>query len=111
VSALSAAISFDKPTAPYAPVDLTTLPKNYPSEKRKSDKVINFEIAAKTYRIEGFSNAIKHDRKNALAWFNRGRAYLDAKNYPAAVEDFDEAIRLNKNDPRFINGRGVAYFY
>ncbi len=95
----------------YAPIDLTVLPKDYPEKKRDSADIINFEIVGKTYRIDRFSEAIKHDPSGAIAWFNRGRAYFDAREYRHALLDFDKAISLNRNDPRFFNGRGLAYYY
>ena len=44
----------------------------------------------------------------AVAFNNRGVAY-DVKGQPdRAIDDFDEAVRLNPNFPEAFNGRGVA---
>ncbi len=91
------------------PVDLATLPKDYPAGKRESAEIINFAIASKTYRIDRFSEAIKRDHENALAWFNRGTALLDVRNYRAAIKDFSRAIELDPTDRGSYNNRGIAY--
>ena len=95
----------------YALIDLTTLPKNYPAQKRQSAEIVNFEIAQRSYRIEKFTDAIERDPQSALACFNRGLALLDAKDYRRAIEDFSRAISLDENNPQFYNARGSAYFY
>lgn len=49
------------------------------------------------------------DRNLAVSFFHRGRAYSRMQEYDRAVQDFDEAIRL---DPDFLNAffqRGDAY--
>ena len=95
----------------YAPIDETTLPKDYPAKKRESAEIINIEIARENKRLEKFNEAIELDDKSALAWFNRGRYYLDSKDYRRAIEDFDEAIRLDDTNAQFYNARGFTYFH
>jgi tetratricopeptide (TPR) repeat protein len=59
--------------------------------------------------VAEFSKAISLDPKCAKAFYNRGCAYRDLKNYPAAIEDFSRAIQL---DPGFANAyinRGSAF--
>ncbi len=49
------------------------------------------------------------DRNLAVSFFHRGRAYFRMQEYDRAVQDFDEAIRL---DPSFLNAffqRGDVY--
>ena len=41
--------------------------------------------------------------------FNLGLTYLDLGQYERAIEDFDEAIRLNPQSAIAYNNRGVAY--
>jgi tetratricopeptide (TPR) repeat protein len=94
----------------YTPIDEMALPKNCPADTLNSAKIINFEISSETYRIEKFTEAIQLDDKNALAWFNRGRAYIEARNYREALKDFNEAISRDEGNPRFQNGRGTAYY-
>jgi tetratricopeptide (TPR) repeat protein len=44
------------------------------------------------------------DPSNALAFDSRGRAYGDAGEYDRAIQDFDQAIRLDRNNaPAFGN--------
>ena len=46
----------------------------------------------------------------AVAFFNRGNAYLEGKGQPdRAIQDFDQAIRLNPNYAEAFKGRGFAY--
>jgi len=96
-------------TTSYRPVDLSIFPKNVPAISRRSAEIVNFEIAAKTYRIDRFSEAIRLDPKNALAWFNRGKACLESRRYRKAIEDFDQAILIECNVADFYNDRGVAF--
>ncbi|MFQ3575739.1 MAG: tetratricopeptide repeat protein [Cytophagales bacterium] len=42
---------------------------------------------------------------------NRGSAKMDAKNYKAAIEDFNEAIKLNKNNTVGYNNRAICKIY
>jgi len=79
----------------YRPVDVAALPHNYPRDKRTSAEIINFEIAGRTFRVERFSEAIKHDPNSPLAWLNRGTAHFKSENYRAAVADFTRAIELD----------------
>jgi len=86
-----------------------SLPKDCPDRTRKSAIIVDLEVRRQTYRIAKFTEAIELDRNNALAWHDRGCAYLDAKTYQSAIVDFTEAIRLNH--VAAYNGRGVAYAY
>jgi tetratricopeptide (TPR) repeat protein len=44
-----------------------------------------------------------------IDFYNRGLAYLLKDQYDRAIEDFDQAIRLNPNDALAFNNRGHAY--
>lgn len=48
-------------------------------------------------------------RRLAAAYNNRGVAYRVKSNYAAAIDDFNEAIRLVPNYANAFNNRGVAY--
>ena len=50
------------------------------------------------------------DSSLALAHYNRGIAYHDLRQYQRAIQDYDEAIRLNPQDAEAYNNRGFAYF-
>jgi tetratricopeptide (TPR) repeat protein len=45
----------------------------------------------------------------AIAFFYRGRAYARKSQFDRAIEDLDEAIRLNPNYAYAFNARGAAY--
>ena len=44
----------------------------------------------------------------AIAFNNRGNAYRDKGQYDRAIEDYDQAIRLNPNYAEAYNNRGLA---
>jgi tetratricopeptide (TPR) repeat protein len=45
--------------------------------------------------IEYLNNGIKLKPGDALTYKNRGRAYYGLGQYQSAIEDYNEAIRLN----------------
>jgi tetratricopeptide (TPR) repeat protein len=45
----------------------------------------------------------------ALAYNNRGNAYIVKGDYDRAISDYDQSIKLNANHARVFNNRGVAY--
>ncbi len=45
----------------------------------------------------------------AIAYNQRGAAYISLKQYTRAIEDFDRAIRLEPGDAVAYNNRGFAY--
>jgi tetratricopeptide (TPR) repeat protein len=45
----------------------------------------------------------------ARAFNNRGIAYRDTREYDRAIQDLDEAIRLDPNYARAFGNRGIAY--
>jgi tetratricopeptide (TPR) repeat protein len=63
--------------------------------------------------IEGCTVVIKTGdqilRNLATAYNNRGVAYRLKANYPQAIDDFNEAIRLVPKNASAFNNRGVAY--
>lgn len=69
------------------------------------------------YRDEGnheqaekiFTEAIELNPENALAWHNRGWAYVEQKKYKQAMEDFNKATELNPNSELSYFGRGWVY--
>ena len=48
--------------------------------------------------MNGYDEAIGVDATDAVHFFNRGLAYAGRREYEAAIQDYDQAIRLN---PRF----------
>jgi tetratricopeptide (TPR) repeat protein len=59
--------------------------------------------------IADFTQAIKVDPNNALAYTARGISRLRIKDDRGAIEDFTEAVRLNPNDALAYTVRGEAY--
>jgi tetratricopeptide (TPR) repeat protein len=63
--------------------------------------------------ISGCTAMIKsgHETQQKLAidFFNRGAAYMAKEKYDSAIEDFDQAVRLNPNYAAAFVGRGAAY--
>jgi tetratricopeptide (TPR) repeat protein len=51
--------------------------------------------------------------KDARLYFQRGNAWLDKKEYDKAIEDFNEAIRLEPRnaDMNAFHSRGIAWFW
>jgi tetratricopeptide (TPR) repeat protein len=61
------------------------------------------------HAIAAYSEAIRFDPKDAVAYNNRGRAYRAKGDNDRAVADYNEAIRV---DPKYVeayNNLGVAY--
>ena len=59
--------------------------------------------------IKEFTEAIRLDPTNALAYFKRGNVYIDKNEYDLAIKDYSEAIRLNPNLACAYNNRGYVY--
>jgi tetratricopeptide (TPR) repeat protein len=59
--------------------------------------------------ITEYSEAIRFDPKDGIAYNNRGRAYRGKGDNDRAIADYSDAIRL---DPKYVeahNNRGLAY--
>jgi tetratricopeptide (TPR) repeat protein/MinD-like ATPase involved in chromosome partitioning or flagellar assembly len=60
--------------------------------------------------IEKYNQAINLDPSYELAYFGRGRVYLERKQLGEALADFDEVIKLNANYAGAYVGRGDVYW-
>lgn len=60
-------------------------------------------------KIEIYTRAINEFTQFPEALFNRGLAYSKKKEYDRAIQDYDEAIKLNPLDAGVYNNRGFAY--
>jgi tetratricopeptide (TPR) repeat protein len=64
--------------------------------------------------IEAYTNVIVLNPNHALAYFNRGRIFLDYKSqYDRSIEDFNRAIIIGdaiSKSPFIYYARGMAYF-
>ena len=56
-----------------------------------------------------FTEAIKLNPDNALAWHNRAWAYIEQKRWQQAINDFNKASALNPNWDLPYFGRGWVY--
>ena len=56
-----------------------------------------------------FTEAIELNPENAMAWHNRGWAYVELKKYKQAMEDFHKAGQLSPNSELPYLGRGWIY--
>jgi tetratricopeptide (TPR) repeat protein len=90
------------------------------AEKTERERI----VAVKTYLDQGmkyynlndykkaiaeFTQVIRLDPNNAIAYYWRGFSYRHMKDYKKAIADYTEAIRINPNDSNAYNNRGVAY--
>ena len=57
-----------------------------------------------------WSDAIIKFPEVAGSWGGRGVFYRLEKEYPKALNDFNQAIQLNPNEPMFYSNRGNIYF-
>jgi tetratricopeptide (TPR) repeat protein len=63
--------------------------------------------------IQGCNAVIQSGKETkndlAAAFNNRGLAYDNKKEYDRAIQDYDQAIKLNPNNAHAFNNRGLAY--
>jgi tetratricopeptide (TPR) repeat protein len=60
-------------------------------------------------RIQGCSALILHDPRDAVAFHNRGLAYVAKDDIDRAIADYTRAIELNPNYGPAFEARGRAY--
>lgn len=53
--------------------------------------------------------AIDKNDQDPFFYFNRGNVYLNLGQYEEAHEDYDRAIGLSPNNPKFYHSKGLAY--
>jgi hypothetical protein len=56
-------------------------------------------------RIKELALVIQQNPKDADAYFKRGIAYAEKREYALALKDFDQAVRLNPKDAEALNNR------
>ena len=104
----------------YRKAETTEEKENIAKQIVEEDKVFlsNQKLrAGNKFRDEGnhkqaeklFTEAIELNPDNALAWHNRGWAYIEQKKYQQAMSDFDKTAALNPNSELPYLGRGWVY--
>jgi regulator of sirC expression with transglutaminase-like and TPR domain len=58
--------------------------------------------------IQFYSNVITQKPQNAVAYYNRGLAYINVENYQQAVLDLNKSIEINPQANAYV-ARGFAY--
>ena len=46
----------------------------------------------------------------AIIFYNRGFAYDNKSEYDRAIQDYDQAVKLNQNYAKAFSNRGLAYY-
>ena len=74
---------------------------------------MNKENASSEIQIAGCTTVIEsgREKKNnlAIAFNNRGFAYANKGQHDRAIQDYDQATRLNPNLAEAFNNRGLTY--
>lgn len=61
--------------------------------------------------ISSYDTLIKQQPNNASYYYNnRGNIRLDIKDYPGAIEDYNQAIKLDPNSPVGYYNRGIVRY-
>lgn len=59
--------------------------------------------------IADYTEAIRYDAGNALAYARRAELWEQAKRYDRAIDDYAAALRIEPDNTRWYSGRGRAY--
>ena len=80
------------------------------ADKKALDKCMSVDPDAKIAGCTALLKADQYSTKNrALSYGNRAVGYYSKGNYDLAIQDTDQAIRLNPNEPSFYYTSGLAY--
>ncbi len=52
---------------------------------------------------------VEKEPENRDAWVNLGHNYFDSNQYVQAVEAYDKALELDRNDPNVLTDQGVMF--
>ena len=106
-AALSGALMLSATTLELASMNASALPQSLNDWKCTGNADIPWDE-----QIVGCSNAIKSGRytgKDLAAAFNdRGAAYRVTGDFDHAIQDYNQAIKLNPNDATAFYYRGIA---
>ena len=67
-------------------------------------------VYLKCYAIADFTQAIKLNPQYVLAYFNRGTAYSDKRDYARSIKDLNQAAKMNPNFVVSFSDRGFAAY-
>ena len=89
-----------------------------PINPKKEMKIISrkfiwrvLQISLAVIILGGFVAAQKAKKTlSAQDFYNRGAAQMEREDFPAALENFDRAIRLNSGEAKFFLKRGECYY-
>jgi len=71
------------------------LARQYEADQRTIEAIELHQRGRLEETIARYGEAIRLDPQTASAYVNRGNAYSDLGRYQRAIQDFDQAIRLN----------------
>ena len=74
--------------------------------QKTKEEMLNFYYAKV---ISYFTEAIRIDPNDANAYYNRGNAYYDKREYDRAISDFNQVLKIDPNDAKAYYNRGAAY--
>jgi hypothetical protein len=60
--------------------------------------------------ISLWTHVLKIDPQNAIAYLDRGQAYIDAGEMDKALADLDSLEKLEPKNPNIYNNRGIVFF-
>ncbi len=61
--------------------------------------------------ISDISKALEIDPMNAMAYVNRGVAYVNKGQYDLAISDYNKALEINSGYAVAYFSRGVAHYF
>lgn len=61
--------------------------------------------------LELFEEAIKYDKNNAEAYYYRGNAFMNLKDYTKAIENYSRAIDVKQDYAEAYYNRGLVKSY
>jgi cytochrome c-type biogenesis protein CcmH/NrfG len=96
--------STEQPDPPRA--DKAKAPAAAEAQRKAAEEAERQQLAA--VQAATVSEAIRLDPKNALAFYYRGRAYVNKGDDDRAIADYSEAIRLDPKNARVLCYRGRA---
>ncbi|GHV59515.1 hypothetical protein FACS1894103_3040 [Campylobacterota bacterium] len=86
--------------------------KQLMSQSAQGNEPISQKTASSLQQdIASFTQMIRRDPNNVLAYIARGLSYGRLGDYSTAITDYNKAIELDTNEVRAYYNRGIAYQY